>query len=238
MSTERELNRAPKGGVILKRVGAVLIVVGLVDIAYMVYFFSTGGSSYSSSFNIIAVVAGYFLRKGDLRATQFAGFFVRFGLVGVTLGLLVTPAIYPFALIKTFLAITPVLKLLGWAAYFIALLVLLVWLDRNLQSSEVRALLIDARLHEKWPRLPPSLIKLTTIFSILAVGMVALFQYMNMTETSKFAVAKAREQFELGYSYHVSAMSISSTPRGRTVYASVIVYSDSEIEKVRITWED
>ncbi len=42
---------------ILKRVGLVLIAVGLCDIIFMIYCVSQG-QSYSSSFNIFAVIAG------------------------------------------------------------------------------------------------------------------------------------------------------------------------------------
>jgi hypothetical protein len=45
---------------ILKRVGAVLLAVGLIDIALMVHCI-VNRISYSLSFNIVAVVAGIFL---------------------------------------------------------------------------------------------------------------------------------------------------------------------------------
>ena len=51
---------------ILKRVGKVLIIIGLVDIAVMIYCIANS-ISYSSSFNIFAVIAGVFLYRGSLR---------------------------------------------------------------------------------------------------------------------------------------------------------------------------
>ena len=238
METDSALTNEPKAEEILKRVGTVLIVVGLLDIAYMVYFFSTGGSSYSSSFNIIAVVAGFFIRKGEPRVAQFAGFFVRFGLLGIATAVLITPLIYPIGLIKTFLLITPVWKLLGWSVFITSALVLLWWLDRNLQSDEVRALLTENRLHVRWPKLVPS-IKVFSIFcAVLALAMVALFQYIQQTDTGQMAVAKARDELGSGYSYHLSAISVSSTSRGRSVYATVTAYSDTEIHRSQVSWED
>lgn len=52
---------------ILKRAGVVLLVVGLLDIGVMIYCIANS-ISYSSSFNIFAVIAGIFLLRGSLRA--------------------------------------------------------------------------------------------------------------------------------------------------------------------------
>ena len=238
METDVPLTNERTAEAILKRVGTVLIVVGILDIAFMVYFFSTGGSSYSSSFNIIAVVAGFFIRRGELRVAQFAGFFVRFGLLGITTAVLITPLIYPTGLIKTFLLITPAWKLLAWSAFTALALVLLWWLDKNLQSTEVRALLREKRLHQRWPKLVPS-IKMFSIFcAVLALAMVTLLRYIEQSDTGQMAIAKARMELGSGYSYHLSAISVSSTSRGRSVYATVIAYSDSEIRRSRVSWED
>ena len=238
MESDTPLTNEPTAEAILKRVGVVLIIVGLVDIAYMVYFFSTGGSSYFSSFNIIAVIAGFFIRKGELRVAQFAGFFVRFGFLGIATAVLITPLIYPIGLIKTFLLITPLWKLLGWSAFTALTLGLLWWLDTNLQSSEVRALLREKRLHKRWPKLVPS-IKFFSIFCVfLALAIVALFQYIEQTDTGQMAIAKARSELGSGYSYHLSAINVSSTSRGRSVYATVTAYSDTEIRRSRVSWED
>jgi hypothetical protein len=52
---------------ILRKTGGVLLAVGLIDIAVMIYCIANQ-ISYSSSFNIFAVVAGVFLLLGNLRA--------------------------------------------------------------------------------------------------------------------------------------------------------------------------
>jgi hypothetical protein len=50
---------------ILRKTGWVLVAVGLIDIAMMIYTISLG-MSYSSSLNIFAVVAGLFLIGGKI----------------------------------------------------------------------------------------------------------------------------------------------------------------------------
>jgi hypothetical protein len=52
---------------ILKCVGGVLIVIGLIDIAVMIYCI-VNRISYSSSFNIFAVIAGILSMRGGLKA--------------------------------------------------------------------------------------------------------------------------------------------------------------------------
>ena len=48
---------------ILRRVGLALIVFGLLDIGVMVYCIANG-VNYSSSFNVFAVLAGTYVRRG------------------------------------------------------------------------------------------------------------------------------------------------------------------------------
>ena len=59
-----ETHTAPQ---ILHRAGVVLLVVGAVDIAYMIWCLSTG-ASYSYSMTIPAVIAGVLLMRGSLKA--------------------------------------------------------------------------------------------------------------------------------------------------------------------------
>ncbi len=64
---------------ILNRVGIVLIVVGILDIAYMAYCISQSqDQSYSSSLNILAVVAGVFLLRGNLRSVSIVTWYAAF----------------------------------------------------------------------------------------------------------------------------------------------------------------
>ncbi len=76
----------PNYRAILKKVGLALVAFGLVDIALMIYVVSHG-QSYSSSFNIFAVVAGIFLLRGSLGATRLVTWFSAFMLTGFILAI-------------------------------------------------------------------------------------------------------------------------------------------------------
>jgi hypothetical protein len=54
----------------LRRVGIAQIVIGAIDITYIIYSI-THRTWYASSLNIFAVIAGFFLYGGNLRAASF-----------------------------------------------------------------------------------------------------------------------------------------------------------------------
>ena len=91
---------------ILKRVGSVLLVVGLIDIAVMIYCIANG-ISYSSSFNIFAVIAGIFLLRGSLRTASVVRWFAVFMLSGFVALLISWPFMQPLDLTLTQLRLNP-----------------------------------------------------------------------------------------------------------------------------------
>lgn len=230
----------PEGSakLMLSRVGGVLIFVGLLDIAYMIYFFSTGGTQYSSSFNILAVIAGVFLRKGNLRAAQFIGFFARFFFLGAVVVIPLLLLIYPPALIETFLRITPLETVLLGAVLVSCAIVLLWWVDRNLQSKEMRVIMHDVGLDEKWPGTLPSLKMFFLFGAVLGIGLLIVFHYMAQSDVAAKARAEAKEELGGSYDYHVSSLSISSKSGSKTVKATVVAYSDTAIETISVDWTE
>ena len=85
---------------ILKRAGAVLLVVGLIDVAVMIYCI-INSVSYSSSFNILAVAAGIFLLRGNLRAASIIRWIAVFMFSAFSGLLLVWPFMQPIDLTLT-----------------------------------------------------------------------------------------------------------------------------------------
>jgi len=67
---------------ILRRVGTVLVVVGLLDIGGLIYCMANN-VSYASSLNIFAVIAGLFLLRGNLGAAGLVRWFAAFLLAGL-----------------------------------------------------------------------------------------------------------------------------------------------------------
>jgi hypothetical protein len=85
---------------ILKRVGVVLVVVGLADIAWMIYCI-IHKISYSSSLNLFAVIAGILLMRGSLRTAANIRWFGVFFLSASIAMLMAWPALQPIDLTLT-----------------------------------------------------------------------------------------------------------------------------------------
>ncbi len=121
----------------LKRVGAVLLAVGVLDIALMIYCIANG-INYSSSFNIFAVIAGIFIVQGSLRAASAVRWLGVFILAAMAATALAWPFIRPIDLTLTELRLAPLQALasLGIVAVAVALL---GWVCSRLGSTEILA---------------------------------------------------------------------------------------------------
>ena len=141
---------------ILQRVGAVLVVVGLLDIAVMIYCVISG-LSYSSSFNVFAVILGIFLYRGGIRAAKFATAAAAFFLaMGAWMLLLLVANVASGTL--DLLANSWVLVLL------VAILGLLYWIYRELRREPILAARRELGMTDTQPKLAFALGGLLPVF--------------------------------------------------------------------------
>ncbi len=122
---------------VLKRVGKVLVVVGLLDIGLMIYCIAKG-IPYSSSLNIFAVFAGIFLIRGSLRAAGTVLWFATFGLTAFACLLVAWPLFVPPGLALTELRLYP-LWFFGSLILITAVLGFFYWVVRELRTESVLA---------------------------------------------------------------------------------------------------
>ena len=217
---------------VLKRVGIVLVVIGVVDIAWMFHVISSG-KAYASSFNMFAVIAGILLYRQSLRAARLVAFFAAFFLAGLLGLFVIVPFIFPPALIGTYLRITPIASLIWQGVLMIVPLFILWWIYRSLASSPVQSTILSAGLDDRWRRS-------TRGFEWGAALVVAagIFTFtFGHGETARQALEHARAEKGPGYNYFVSSLSTLWTSRdGTEVKATVLAYTDSSIEKVNLEW--
>lgn len=228
----------PKGDPLatFRRVGNVLIVVGLADIALMIYVI-TSGHGYSSSFNIFAVIAGGFLRRGSAKAarivTLFSGFFLS-AVVGLSAALLVA---YPWGLIRTYLQVTPSLDLAKFASLLIGFLAFLTWVYRSLAQPAVQAA-IQSSLgrgyfwNRSW---------FGVAFGLLAFfgGGVLSITLTNNGQSAERAIGMARAKLDSEHRYFVSSYSRSRVgDEPAKVRVTVLAYSTTAIELVDLEWDE
>jgi hypothetical protein len=217
---------------VLRSVGVVLIIIGALDIAWMIHVISSG-HGYSSSFNIFAVIAGVLLYRQSLRTARFVSLFAAFffsAFVGV---LLVLPLIFPIALIHTYLRVTPLSSLLGWGVLAIAFLALLWWVRRSLTSSSVQRMMRSGGLADTkfWHRPNAGFLFGAGFAALLAL----IYTLTGQGDTASEAIKRARAEKGPGYNYFVSGLSTSwSGDTGTHVQATVLVYTDSAIETVSV----
>jgi len=210
----------------LKRVGAVLVLVGMADVAYMAYCIGTG-KSYSSGLNIFAVIAGVFLWRGHLGAahlvTRFAALLLT-GSIGTLLFL--APLLRPIDLWATQLRLNPTASILGFVMA-VAMLVLLAWTYRELRSAPIIQALRSEGRSTAAPR------SAMVIGAILPLVMAIFFHFTLGGEIGAKAIVLAKAQY--GDRYKYSPTSISQG--GDHVRATVAAYNDHEIKEVTVEWD-
>lgn len=212
---------------ILKRVGIVLIAVGILDIVYMVYCISQG-QSYSSSLNILAVVAGVFLFRGSLRALPLVTEGTAIMIVFLVSNLFILlPFFTPAELLATQFRLEPVGLSMSLLVKFTTV-ALLCWVYTQLRAAPV----VSASLKSSRSAYAP---KLAFIFggAALLVGIFYfIFFSLNGAAQAK-AVEGARTQYGENYKYHVTGLRWSNG----NVQASLTAYNEREIKPIQVEWK-
>lgn len=215
---------------ILRRVGKVLIAVGLIDIAVMIYCI-VSGISYASSFNIFAVIGGIFLVRGNLRAAGIITWITAF-LIATFSGIpFLLPLLQPldFTLLQLRLYPSSIALTSG---FWVFAIVLLAWVLRELRNDYV----IEARTQSG--RKIRSLRTPLALGFLLVVILAVVLPISLNSGTAHLAQAKASEQLGPNYKYFVNALQVNYSSQGKFVTATVIAYNDHEIRIVPLQWSE
>jgi hypothetical protein len=215
---------------ILRKTGSVLLIVGLIDIAVMIYCV-VNRIAYSSSFNIFAVVAGVFLFRGSVRAASAVRWFSVFLLAAMLSLMLAWPFVQPIDLTLTEIRLSPrgsavsVVLLLGVAA-------LLLWLQQQLGRAPVLAAHAALGRKARDMRVPAAggvalVVLLTGALSLLLQG-----------DSAAKAKSIAQQQVGAEFRYHVSSLSIAKNNQGTHVAAVVTAWNDKEVRDIPLEWNE
>lgn len=215
---------------ILKRTGFVLVAVGVLDIAVMVYCIAND-ISYSSSFNIFAVVAGIFLLRGSLRAASIVRWFSAFLLAAFLALLLAWPFLQPIDLTLTQVRLRPLATAVGVGVTAL-IFALLFWLYGELGETPVLEARTAAGRKARDMRIPA-----TAGVGVVAVLAASLALLLGGESASK-AEAMAERQLGSAYRYHVSSLNIAKNNQGTFVAAVVTAWNGGEIRHVPVKWEE
>lgn len=212
---------------ICKHVGWTLVLIGVIDIGFMIYCI-VHEISYSSSLNIFAVVAGILLLRGSLGAVRIVTWFSAFMFAGLLLGsIFVFPWMRPLDYWLLTFHKDPLSSLLS-IVVAAALLFWLFWVYRKLRSPAV----IEARAAIGQKVGVPKSAFLAG--SALAILMAVLMQISLKGESAEKAVRLATQKHGSQYKYFVSSINWA----GNHVSARLTGYNDKESKEVRIEWEE
>jgi len=208
----------------------VLLVVGVLDIGVMIYCIANS-ISYSSSFNIFAVIAGVFLLRASLRAASVVRWLAMFMLAALLTLILAWPFLQPWDLTLTEVRLNP-WSAGGTVAFAALVLGLLAWLYSQLGRAPILAARAAAGRPKRDMRIP----------AVVGVGLVVvlgvfLSVFLSGESASK-AESIAAQQLGDGYRYHVSSLNIQMNNRVKFVSGVVTAWNDKEIKSVPVRWEE
>lgn len=215
---------------ILKRVGFVLILVGLVDISYMIYCI-VNDFSYSSSFNIFALIAGLFLILGNLRAASIvyhASLFMFFGLIT---GFGVLLILVPFGLLLTHVRLEPWSSLLN-AFLGAGIIGILAWTARELGRTPVQIAIAD-RYPASWRTSGHAAATAGVALGLVILGIGLWAEKSNGAER---ALSLAAQSVGPGYNLFVTQPNEKTGQAENT--AIVTAWNSTQIKQVPVSWRN
>jgi hypothetical protein len=212
---------------LLRRVGWILVAIGVLDIGFMIYCIANQ-MNYSSSLNIFAVVAGIFLLRGSLGAARVVTWFSAFMLSGFLLGsLIIFPWLQPLEYWWLALREEPLGSLVSIVLLPVMLFVLF-WIYQMLRAPAVLEARAAAGHRSGVPK------SAFVAGSALAIVMAVLLQLTLKGESAEKAIRLAAQQYGSEYKYFVSNINWA----GPHVSARLTAYNDKESKEVKVEWEN
>jgi len=207
-----------------KKAGLILLIVGILDIAIMIYCI-INQIPYASSFNIFALIAGILLIKSSVktaRIIRWLSIFLVITLIGI---FLISTILTPFDLFVTQIKLNPIDVLSSYAFSFF-LLTALVWVYFLLSTPQSLE-----KLNQAGYKIGKPMSALySAIASIIFFG--TLTGWLLHGEAADKAIAMAQNQLGLSYKYYVSSLSIT----GNNGTAVVTAYTNNEVKNIHVQW--
>ena len=211
-----------------QKVGIALLVIGIMDIGYMIYSIFNG-FSYTSSFNIFAVVAGIFLIRGNLIAALITRFFVTF-FAALVFGIVILYFyLTPIDLIMVQIKLQST-SILSFALILSCVIAILIWMCIQFSTSES----IQAFIGGGYKSTVPKLISFSAVAAgtLLMILIGVFFNFFYSSEVITKAVKSAQDQYGNNYQYHVASFNIENDYG----IATVIAYNNEAIKVIEVEW--
>ena len=213
----------------LRRVGAVMLAVGLLGLAAL-GLGPVPGLAYAAGLGLACVAAGAWLLRGSPRAAMWVRWCAVLLLAAGLSLLFFLPLTQPFSLTFAQLRIGqgPSLSLLTGVLLLLALLAWIVW---QLGRAPAHTACGAAVLKPRDMRIPAAL----GVGLVIALG--GFLVTMRVGASAQQARALAEQAVGEGYRFHITWLSRVRTGTATQVTAVVTAWNDSEVRRIPVQWE-
>lgn len=218
---------------LLRRVGAVLLAVGLLGLAVLGLGLGLGpvaGLAYAAGLGFAAVVAGAWLLRGSLHAALWVRWCAVLLLAAGLSLLFFLPLMQPFSLTFAQIRIGQGPSL-SWLAGALLGVLLLAWIVWQLGRAPMHAACGAAGLKPRDMRIPAAL----GVGLVIALGVFLIT--MRVGAPAQQARALAEQAVGEGYRFHINWLSSVRTGTATQVSAVVTAWNDSEVRRIPVQWE-
>ncbi len=165
---------------VLRKVGNVLIVAGIIDIGVFIYCIMNQ-YGYSSNLGLFAIIAGVYLRRGSLRVAQITSFLSGFYFITFLFNVMFLITEFSDSLIQFYLdeGITA-FELSVSFAFSLCLIILYYWVYRTLTQELIISAMIKYKKIKHFFMHPR-----TGIVIGLIIVIVTLIQFNNVNELNE-----------------------------------------------------
>jgi hypothetical protein len=217
-------------GEILKRVGAALVLVGLVDFGWMIYCI-VHKMSYSSSLNLFAVGAGVLMMRGSLRTASYVRWFSVFFVSGFGAALLAWPAIQPMNVTLTEFRLHKEPAIVG-ACVTLLVVAVLYWVATTLGDEQVKTASRAAGVR-------PRDVRWAAAAAIcLMIGLTIAMHFILGGERAQQMMSIAEKELGPGYELHVKSLTFSQRGGDKSFSGVVIAWNDREVREIPVSWKE
>lgn len=213
-----EINR------IFKKTGTVLLVLGILDFAALLFCLATN-HYYSSNFNLFAMIPGIFLYRNSIRTARFLRWFSLFAAVIACGFYCIITLSKPLDLILVQFRLNTYVTLMDLVSGLVFIGVLF-WLYRQLSRAESLAALAAAGY--KTGRATSAIASAAVIVILVAMGSYAVLTSASAEQARALAAA----QYGDNYRYYVSSIEFSDE-HGSAV---VTVYNNEVLNNIKVEW--
>jgi len=216
---------------VIRILGVVLIGLGFLDIIIQAFMFQ--GGSVNLDFNLLPIIIGSLLIRGNLKAirvTMFIfGSYILFTLLSFVLSFIFIPFDYSWLLLRERFYNQP-LPLIFSFLFFI----IYSWAFLNLTGRIVVTRLIEKghKFIKPWEKAYAGMV----IGALIAFIMMIMLTQMLRGENAGIAIEKMREKYGNNYRYTVTSMNIRQTKEKKVYTAQVAAYNNEQIKYITVEW--